>query len=204
MSTATLEISGKKISLPTGLFINGEFRKAQAGKTFPSENPATGKEIIQVQEGQAEDVDEAVRVARKVFRSREYTEFGTMNRSKCLNKLADLMEEHFEQLLAIEMIDTGKTRTQAANLDLPGSIGTIRYFAGYCDKIMGSSNFGINNVFGKYICRWSSILDRHLTYRIVFNAHQKTETCAEASIHMSLGYTKREPVGVCGQIIPWK
>lgn len=116
MSTATLDINGKKISLPTGLFINGEFRKAQAGKTFPSENPATGKEIIQVQEGQAEDVDEAVRVARKVFRSKEYSEFGTMNRAKCLLKLADLMEEHFEEILAIEMIDTGKTRTQAANL----------------------------------------------------------------------------------------
>lgn len=137
MSTATLEIKGKKISLPTGLFINGEFREAQAGKTFPSENPATGKEIVQVQEGQAEDVDEAVRVARKVFRSKEYAAFGTMNRSKCLNKLADLMEEHFEEILAIEMIDTGKTRTQAANLDLPGSIGTIRYFAGWCDKIYG-------------------------------------------------------------------
>ena len=165
MSAVTLDINGKKVSLPTGLFINGEFRKAQAGKTFPSENPATGREIVQVQEGQAEDVDEAVRVARKVIRSKEYAEFGTMNRSKCLNKLADLMEEHFEEILAIEMIDTGKTRTQAANLDLPGSIGTIRYFAGWCDKIYGQSNFGINNVFG---------------------------------------YTKREAVGVCGQIIPWK
>lgn len=82
-----------------------------------------------------------------------------------MNKLADLMEEHFEELLAIEMIDTGKTRTQAANLDLPGSIGTIRYFAGWCDKIMGQSNFGISGVFG---------------------------------------YTKKEPVGVCGQIMPWK
>jgi aldehyde dehydrogenase (NAD+) len=74
-----------------------------------------------VQEGQAEDVDEAVRVARKVFRSKEWADFGTMNRSKFLNKLADLMEENFKDLLAIEMIDTGKTRTQAANLDLPGS-----------------------------------------------------------------------------------
>lgn len=110
-------------------------------------------------------MDEAVRCARKVFRSKEWAQFGVVNRSKCLNKLADLMEEHFEEILAIEMIDTGKTRTQAANLDLPGSIGTIRYFAGWCDKIYGQSNFGINNVFG---------------------------------------YTKREAVGVCGQIIPWK
>jgi aldehyde dehydrogenase (NAD+) len=46
MSTATIDINGKKASLPTGLFINGGLRKAQAGKTFPSENPATGQEII--------------------------------------------------------------------------------------------------------------------------------------------------------------
>ena len=161
MASATLNVNGKDISLPTGLFINGEFKKAIAGKTFPSENPATGKEIIQVQEGQAEDVDEAVKVARKTFRSKEYADFGAANRSKCLNKLADLMEEHFEDILAIEMLDTGKTRTQAANLDLPGSIGTIRYFAGWCDKIYGQSNFGVNNAFG---------------------------------------YSKREAVGVCGQI----
>lgn len=162
--TATLKINGRDVSLPTGLFINGDFRNAQGGKTFASENPATGEDIVKIQEGQAEDVDEAVRVARKVFRSKEYASFSAMERAKCLNKLADLMEENFEDLLAIEMIDTGKTRTQAANLDLPGSIGTMRYFAGWCDKIYGQSNFGINNVFG---------------------------------------YTKREPVGVCGQIIPW-
>lgn len=163
MASATLNINGKSVSLPTGLFINGEFRKAKGGQTFPSENPATGEEIIQVQEGQAEDVDDAVQVARKVFRSKEWAAFPAMERAKCLNKLADLMEENFEELLAIEMLDTGKTRTQAANLDLPGSIGTIRYFAGWCDKIYGQSNFGVPGVFG---------------------------------------YTKREPVGVCGQIIP--
>ena len=165
MSSETLNINGKDISLPTGLFINGEFRKAIAGKTFPVENPATGKEVIQVQEGQAEDVDEAVKTARKLFRTKDWANFGPDKRAKCLNKLADLMEENFEELLAIEMLDTGKTRTQAANLDLPGSIGTARYFAGWCDKIYGQSNFGVPGTFG---------------------------------------YTKREPVGVCGQIIPWK
>ena len=165
MASQTLNINGKEVSLPTGLFINGDFRKAKAGKTFPSENPATGKEIIQVQEGQAEDVDDAVRCARKTFKSKEFAEFGTVNRAKCMNKLANLMEEHFEDILAIEMLDTGKTRTQAANLDLPGSIGTLRYFAGWCDKIYGQSNSDLPKVFG---------------------------------------YTRREPVGVCGQIIPWK
>lgn len=79
-------------------------------------------------------------------------------------KLADLMEEHFVELVAIEMFDTGKTHFQAANLDVPASIGTLRYYAGWADKILGQTSFDIPKVFG---------------------------------------YTKREPVGVCGQIIPW-
>lgn len=162
MSAQTLEVHGKSVSLPTGLFIGGEFRKALAGKTFPVESPATGKEIIQVQEGMPEDVDEAVKVARKTFKSKEYAEFGAANRAKCMHKLADLMEEHFEELVLLEMFDTGKTRHQAANLDIPGSIGTLRYYAGWADKVMGQSNIDIPGVFG---------------------------------------YTRREPVGVCGQII---
>ncbi|KAK4506859.1 hypothetical protein PRZ48_000592 [Zasmidium cellare] len=164
MSAQTLEVHGKKISLPTGLFIGGEFRKAREGKTFPIENPATGKEIIQVQEGLPEDVDDAVAAARKTFKSKEYEEFGAVNRAKCMIKLADLMEEYFEELVTLEMVDTGKTRHQASNLDVPASIGTLRYYAGWADKVLGQSNFDIPKVFG---------------------------------------YTKREPVGVCGQIIPW-
>ncbi|KAH9826240.1 Aldehyde dehydrogenase [Teratosphaeria destructans] len=164
MASQNIEINGKSISLPTGLFIGGEFRKAQAGRTFGVENPATGKEILQVQEGLAEDVDEAVRVARKVFKSKEFSEYGATNRAKNLIKLADLMEEHFDELVAIEMMDTGKTHQQASSLDVPASIGTLRYYAGWADKIMGQSSFDIPKVFG---------------------------------------YTRREPVGVCGQIIPW-
>jgi aldehyde dehydrogenase (NAD+) len=164
MTSQTLHINGKDIPLETGLFIGGDFRKAQAGKTFPVENPATGKEIIQVSEGLPEDVDDAVKIARQTFKSKSWVEYGAVNRAKNLIKLADLMEEHFEELVAIEMLDTGKTYTQASTLDVPASIGTLRYYAGWADKVLGQSNFEIPKVFG---------------------------------------YTKREAVGVCGQIIPW-
>lgn len=164
MSATTLEINGKTISLPTGLFIGGEFRKAQKGHTFPVENPSTGKTVVEVQEALPEDVDEAVKVARKTYKSKEYQQLGVMVRAKLLHKLADLMEEHFDELVAIEMLDTGKTHLQASTLDVPASIGTLRYYAGWADKILGQTNSDIPNVFS---------------------------------------YTKREPVGVCGQIIPW-
>lgn len=161
----TLKIGGQDISIPTGLFINNEFVEAQEKATFGIENPATGEVVIEVQEGRAEDVDIAVKAARKTFKSKEFKELMPMARAALLQKLADLMEQHKDALCAIEMLDTGKTYKQASNLDVPGSIGTLRYYAGWADKILGQSSFNVPGTFS---------------------------------------YTKREPVGVCGQIIPWK
>jgi len=69
MSSKTIKIDRKDVSIPTGLFINNEFVAAKAGKEFSIENPATGENIISIQEGQAEDVDIAVKAARQTFKS---------------------------------------------------------------------------------------------------------------------------------------
>jgi aldehyde dehydrogenase (NAD+) len=165
MSSKTIKIDGKDISIPTGLFINNEFIAAKSGKEFTIENPATGEAIISIQEGQAEDVDVAVKAARQTFRRPEWRDMNPVERGALLHKLADLMEAHAEELVAIEMLDTGKTYKQASTLDIPGSIGTLRYYAGWADKVLGLTSFNIPKTFA---------------------------------------YTRREPVGVCGQIIPWK
>ncbi|KAF2624487.1 aldehyde dehydrogenase [Macroventuria anomochaeta] len=107
MLIQTLNINDRDVQLNTGLFIGGEFVKPKVDKTFPVEEPRTEKSIIEVSEGSANDVNIAF-----------------------LLKLADLMERHFDDILAIEMLDTGKAKKQTANLDLPGSIGTLRYYAG--------------------------------------------------------------------------
>lgn len=65
MASQTVQAGKTSVSIPTGLFIDGAFRKAQKGQTFAVENPATGKTIIEVQEGLAEDVDDAVRTLVK-------------------------------------------------------------------------------------------------------------------------------------------
>lgn len=165
MATQTIKAGTRDVTIPTGLFINNEFVESQDKSTFGIENPATGKEIIRVAEGKAEDVDLAVKAARKTFKSKEFKEMAPLQRGALLQKLADLMEAHKDNLIAIEMLDTGKTYKQASNLDVPASIGTLRYYAGWADKINGLSSFNIPGTFA---------------------------------------YTKREPVGVCGQIIPWK
>ncbi|KAF4997544.1 hypothetical protein FDECE_12074 [Fusarium decemcellulare] len=159
-----ISVSGRDISVPTGIYINNEFRKAISGTTFPVENPATGKEILQVEEGREEDVEEAVKAARAAFRKGDWSGADPVYRGELVRKLADLMERDRDQLIALEMLDTGKTHRQASNLDFPGSVSTLKYYAGFADKVHGLTSFNIPKTFA---------------------------------------FTKREPIGVCGQIIPW-
>lgn len=128
------------------------------------EDPSTGQEMIRIQEGREEDVDAAVKVARRTFDDGSWTDSNPLHRAKLLNNLADIMEKNAEEIIAVECADTGKTLKQCSGLDLPGSIGTLRYYAGWADKVLGTTSFNIPGTFA---------------------------------------YTRREPIGVCGQIIPW-
>ena len=123
--------------MPTGIFINNEFRKSTSAATFGVENPATGEEILQIEEGREQDVEDAVKAARQAFEGGEWADTDPVYRSRLLGKLADLMERDKEDLIALEMLDTGKTYKQASGLDFPGSVGTLRYYAGWADKVHG-------------------------------------------------------------------
>ncbi|RSH81076.1 aldehyde dehydrogenase (NAD(P)(+)) ald5 [Apiotrichum porosum] len=158
--------NGKDVRIPIGQFINNEFVDSVSGARMDVYNPATGKVIGQVSEGDGADVDVAVKAARAAY-EKDNRAWGFMKhyeRGVLLNKLADLIEANREELAAIEATDTGKLYTQALNRDIMGVIKTIRYYAGYADKIMGHTYNAIPGV----------------------NA-----------------YTKLEPMGVCGQVIPW-
>lgn len=108
-SARSVKAGDRSNSVPTGLFIGNEWVESVAQTTFGVENPATGEEIIQIQEGRAEDVDIAVNKARALFSDPEFKEMNPMERGAILNKLADLMEQHKDDLIALEMLDTGKT-----------------------------------------------------------------------------------------------
>ena len=163
-SASQLIINNKTISVPTGLFIDGDFVKSSAGNQFPVEDPSTGQELIRIQEGREEDVDAAVKVARRTFDDGSWTNTNPLERAKLLNSLADIMEKNAEEIATLECADTGKTLKQCSNLDVPVSISTLRYYAGWADKVLGTTSFNIPGTFA---------------------------------------YTRREPIGVCGQIIPW-
>jgi len=148
----------------TDCFIDGKWVPAVSGKTFATINPATEEEIAQVAEGDAADVDRAAKAARRALEQGPWGRMDARDRGRLLNRLADLIEEEQEDLAALETLDNGKPISDSRSADLPLVIDVLRYYAGYADKIQGSTI----PIRGKFLC-----------------------------------YTRKEPVGVVGQIIPW-
>ncbi|XP_047999171.1 cytosolic 10-formyltetrahydrofolate dehydrogenase isoform X2 [Leguminivora glycinivorella] len=133
-----LDINKIRIKFPTQLFINGEFVNADSGKTLSIVNPTDETVICKVQSASGSDVDRAVKAAAKAFEG-EWAKISARERGAMLFKLADLMEKHKEELATIESIDSGAVYTLALKTHIGMSIETWRYFAGWCDKIQGST-----------------------------------------------------------------
>ncbi|XP_057331111.1 aldehyde dehydrogenase X, mitochondrial-like [Microplitis mediator] len=148
----------------TQLFINNEFVDAVSGKKFPTVNPSNGAVIIQVSEGDKADVDRAVAAAKRAFaRGSPWRTMDASARGLLINKLADLIERDINYLANLETLDNGKTFESSVG-DIQASVSTLRYYAGWCDKIHGNT---IPSDGGNFTM------------------------------------TRKEPIGVVGQIIPW-
>ncbi|XP_076756533.1 mitochondrial 10-formyltetrahydrofolate dehydrogenase [Xylocopa sonorina] len=126
------------VKFPKQLFINGEFVNGH-GKPIATINPHDESIICSVETASAEDVDKAVRAAKKAFEEGEWGKISARERGALLSKLADVMEEHKEELATIETLDSGAVYTLALKTHIGMSIETWRYFAGWCDKIQGST-----------------------------------------------------------------
>jgi aldehyde dehydrogenase (NAD+) len=167
MTTATA-LQARKVQPPKvkdqPMLIGGKWVDSASGKTFATQNPATGETICQVAEGDKADIDLAVAAARKAFESGPWSRTNASDRGRLLNKLADLIEQHKDELATLESLDNGKPLRDALAADLPLTVKCYRYYAGWADKIHGKTI----PVEGNYFC-----------------------------------YTRHEPVGVVGQIIPW-
>jgi aldehyde dehydrogenase (NAD+) len=111
---------------------------ATRGTTFPAGNPATGEKITDVAEAHADDVDRAVQAAKRAFPS--WSRTTGVERNRLLNKLADLVEQHADELAAVESLNSGKPfLTHSKQFDVPTLIRTLRYYAGWADKIHGKT-----------------------------------------------------------------
>ena len=158
-----------KSKIETRLFINDEFVNSVSGKTFPTVDPATEEVICQVQEADKADADLAVAAAKAAFElGSPWRSMDATGRRDLLLKLADLIERDRQYLEVLEALDNGKPVGRqgqyGTTVDVSLVIQHFRYFAGWADKIQGSTI----PVDGNTFC-----------------------------------YTRKEPVGVCGCIVPW-
>jgi len=167
MLTTQIELKPKVKDFLEGkieLFIDGKFVPSVSGKTFETLNPAIEEVLAVVSEAEEEDIDLAVKAARRAFESGPWPELSAAERARLIYKFADLIEEHREELAQLEALDNGKPYHAALADDIPATVEQFRYYAGWATKILGQT-VPISKDY--------------------------------------LNYTRHEPVGVVGQIIPW-
>jgi acyl-CoA reductase-like NAD-dependent aldehyde dehydrogenase len=173
MTTISADALPDALSAPTREFVSQTHRlligaerpEAADGRTFATLDPATGREIAQVAQAGPADVERAVAAAREAFADGPWASLPAAGRERLMLALAQAIEEHAEEFAQIESLDNGKPVGLAQYVDVAGTVGHLRYFAGWPTKIEG----GVLPV---------------------------------AAPNM-LCYTRREPVGVCAQIVPW-
>ncbi|QYM76606.1 aldehyde dehydrogenase family protein [Leucobacter luti] len=119
----------------TRLFIDGEFRPAADDATFPTFAPRDGTEIARVSSAGEADVDAAVTAAHRAFTSGIWARADRRERQRVLFRLADLMEEHLDELALLESIDSGHPISDARNVDVPNAIRVFRWYAEAIDKV---------------------------------------------------------------------
>ncbi len=142
MATAVSEIHpqvAEFIDKPRKMLINGKWINAASGKTFPTYNPATGEVLAQIAEGDREDIEQAVRAARKAFEGGPWRRMSASERGRLIWKLADLLEQHTEEFAYIESLDNGKPLGVAKVADVPLAVDLFRYMAGWATKIEGNT-----------------------------------------------------------------
>jgi len=120
------------------LMINNEWVNASDGGTFDTLNPATGEVIAKVAHATVKDVDVAVRVARKALETGPWSRMDAADRGRLMFKLADRIEQEAAELAALESLNSGKTITDSRG-DVEGVVNTLRYYAGWADKIEGKT-----------------------------------------------------------------
>ena len=145
------------------LYIDGAFHDAKSNRWIDVINPATQEVIARVPDGNAADIDDAVRAARRAFEGAPWREVTAQERGRILLRLAQIVRDHAAEWAELETINNGKPIVES-EFDIADVATCFEYYGGLATKIHGD------------------------VIPVPDNA-------------MSLAL--REPIGVCGQIIPW-
>ncbi len=126
---------------PKKCLISGKWVDAASGESFSIYNPANGSIIDMAPSGDMEDIDAAVKAARKVFDDPKHV-WNTMTpseRGKLIWKIGDLILENLDELAELESLDNGKPVGVAKVADVPLSADLFHYMAGWTTKIEGNT-----------------------------------------------------------------
>jgi aminobutyraldehyde dehydrogenase len=131
-------------------FVGGDWKDAASGETMEVIAPATGETIAEVPRCGAEDVDRAVEAAKKALP--EWLDKTPKERSELLHALADVLDEHAEELAQLESLNVGKPLL-ASRDEMPFSADNLRFFAGAARNLEGKSA-------GEYVAGYTSMIRR--------------------------------------------
>jgi len=170
LETLSAEVR-KFISTPKKILIDGQWVNSKSGETFEVYNPATGEVIAHAQSSNKEDVDLAVKAARRAFDDHSvWRKMLPSERGRIVSRIGDLILKYADELAQLESLDNGKPISVARAADVVLSADLFHYMSGFATKLEGQT----------------------LALSVPFTPG--------AEYH---AYTKREPIGVVGQIIPW-
>jgi aldehyde dehydrogenase (NAD+) len=116
------------------LFINGKFVAPAKGQYFETINPANEKKLGEVALAGPEDVDKAVKVARKAFEG-PWSKLPAKERGKYIYRIARMIQERARELAIIESMDGGKPIRESRDVDVPLAAAHFFYYAGWADKL---------------------------------------------------------------------
>ena len=118
------------------MFIGGEQVDAASGETFNVINPATNETLATVAKAGREDAERAVHAARAAHEAGKWVRMGAARRGTMLNKVASIMRSRFDEILRLEVLNSGKAISQAKG-ELQQAIEDFEFFAGAATKIVG-------------------------------------------------------------------
>jgi aldehyde dehydrogenase (NAD+) len=119
------------------LLIGGKWTEARSGRTFASHNPANGKSLAHIAEGDAYDIDRAVEAARVAFEG-SWRKAPPYEREHLLLRLADLAEQNYEELCVLDTLDMGVPIARPLG-NKRRVLETVRFYAGQAMSIVGDT-----------------------------------------------------------------
>ena len=157
------------LSQPRPMLIDGKWVQARSGKVIDVLDPSNEMPLATVAEGDAADIDDAVRAAHRALEQGPWGRMSPSARGRIVHKIGDLILEHLDELAQLESLDNGKPFSVARVADVPLSADIFHYMSGWSTKLEG----------------------KHIPISHLVSPGEY------------LSFTRLEPIGVVGQIIPW-